>query len=198
MNIDDSPVATFNQWLADATAYPDILEPTAMCLSTVDANGVPSSRTVLLKEHGEDGFVFYTNLESRKSREIQQRPDVALCFYWQPLDRQVRITGRASLVDDAKADAYFASRVREKQLGAWASLQSSPLPSRDALDVRIEEMRQTFDGKTVPRPPYWSGWCVVPHHIELWEQREFRLHNRAVFTRNADNTGWKEGEYLYP
>ncbi len=167
-----------------------------MCLATADASGLPSARIVLLKDHSKEGFLFYTNLESRKSQEINANHQAALCFYWMPMDRQVRIVGKVEAVAPEIADAYFASRVREKQLGAWASQQSTPLPSRDALDRRIEEYSQQFEGQSIPRPPHWSGWLVIPEEIEFWEQKEFRLHHRLQFTKNT--AGAWDKDWLFP
>src|SRR5262249_50398351 len=150
--------------------------------------GKPSARIVLLKAFDERGFVFYTNLESRKSREIKANPFAALCFYWMPLDLQVRIEGKIEQVSDAEADAYFATRPRESQIGAWSSLQSRPLDSRDSLVKAVAENTKRFEGKPVPCPPHWSGWRVVPEKIEFWQQGTARLHEREVFMRDGD--GW--------
>ncbi len=169
-----------------------------MALTTVGPEGRPSTRMVLLKGFDEQGFVFYTNLGSRKAREIVAHPWVALCFHWQPLEVQVRIEGRAAPVGDDEADAYFASRHRGSQVGAWASMQSSPLPSRAALDERIREVEERFAGRDVPRPPFWSGFRVVPDRIEFWYGRPSRLHDRDVYTRSPDGTGDWSVEHLYP
>lgn len=159
-------------------------EPEAMVLSTVDENGRPSSRYVLLKELDAHGFVFYTNLESRKARALTANPYAALCFYWPPLDKQVRIEGDVERVSDADADAYFATRPRESQLGAWASKQSAALDSRELLERQFEGVRARFEGRPVTRPPFWSGFRVVPSAIEFWTRHAARLHDRARFTRN--------------
>lgn len=189
------PFALFRQWLEEAAGRSDIAEPTAMSLATCGADSCPSVRIVLLKAHDARGFVFYTNLESRKSRELKENPNAGLCFYWMPLERQVRITGKVEPVGAEEADAYFASRVREKQLGAWASRQSSELPERKLLQTRIEEVRKEFGDGPIPRPPFWSGWRVVPAEVEFWQQGDYRLHERLVFTRKTD--GW-EKTFLYP
>jgi len=190
------PIAKFTRWLADATAHAGVKEPTAMTVATATAAGAPSARIVLLKAHDARGFVFYTNLTSRKSAELQQNPHASLCFYWMPLDRQVRIEGTIVQVSDAEADAYFNSRPRARQVGAWASLQSQPLASREALEARVAEIELTYQGVPVPRPPHWSGWRLTPRSIEFWEQSEARLHAREIFTAAADGS-WQHS-LLYP
>jgi len=177
----DDPVALFSK-LFDA-AKRDLAEPDAMVLSTVDANGRPSARYVLLKGVDDRGFVFYTNLESRKARALAAHPYAALTFYWPP-QTQVRIEGDVERVADAEADAYFASRPRASQVGAWASAQSSPLESRGALDARTAEMERRFAGADVPRPPFWSGYRVVPTTMEFWTRDPARLHERVIFQRS--------------
>ena len=187
----NSPFDLFDQWMQDATAQAAITEPTAMALATANAQGHVSCRIVLLKAYDEAGFVFYTNhATGRKSLDIQSNPYASLCFYWMPLDRQVRIEGRVEKVADAEADAYFASRKRGSQIGAWASIQSTKLDSRETLEARIAELEKEYDGKTIPRPPHWSGWRVIPSAIEFWEQKDFRLHDRFVYTRN-DSGDWE-------
>jgi pyridoxamine 5'-phosphate oxidase len=191
----EDPHALFETWLAEARgAEPN--DPVAMALATADAAGRPSVRMVLMKGHDARGFVFYTNLDSRKGAELAANPEAALLFHWKSLRRQVRIEGRAEPVSDAEADAYFASRSRDSQLGAWASDQSRPLDARATFEARYEEVRARFDGVDVPRPPRWSGWRVVPERIEFWSDRPHRLHERRLFTRQADG-GWTEG-LLYP
>ena len=189
------PIKKFSEWLALAKSTPAITEPTAMTLATTTPAGKPSARIVLLKAHDERGFVFYTNLESRKSVEIKSNPYVALCFYWMALDKQIRIEGTIEAVSDVEADAYFASRYRESRIGAWSSKQSHPLSSRDELIQAITENTKKFEGLDVPRPPFWSGWRVVPEVIEFWQQIDFRLHDRDVFTRSE--SGWITHK-LYP
>lgn len=191
------PFARFGELLERARAT-DMPEPTALALSTVGPEGRPSSRMVLLKGFDREGFVFYTNLASRKAREIAGNPWVALCFHWQPLEVQVRIEGRAEPVGEAEADAYFASRPRGSQVGAWASRQSEELPSRAALEERIRAVEERFAGGEVPRPPFWSGFRVVPDRIELWYGRPSRLHERDVYTRDPGAPGGWTLRELYP
>lgn len=191
------PIARFIEWLEKARAT-DLPEPNAMALATADARGVPSVRMVLLKGVDERGFVFFTNLESRKAGELTANPRAALCFHWQPLELQVRVEGAVSPVSDAEADEYFATRGRGSQIGAWASLQSRPLPARDALNTRIQEIEDRFAGGPVPRPDFWSGFRVRPERIEFWTGRPSRLHDREVYTRDpADPEGWQVGA-LFP
>ena len=190
----DDPVALFDTWLVEArTSEPN--DPEAMALATADADGRPSVRMVLLKGHGPDGFVFYTNLDSRKGAELAANRHVALLFHWKSLRRQVRIEGAVTSVSDGEADAYFASRARESQLGAWASDQSRPLGDRAVFEDRYRDAEARFAGGEVPRPPRWSGFRVAPERIEFWRDQPFRLHERRLFVRQ-DRT-WKEG-LLYP
>lgn len=188
-----APFTRFADWFAAAQAS-EINDPNAMALATVSPDGAPSLRVVLLKAWDERGFVFYTNLDSQKGQEIAANPHVHLNLHWKSLQRQVRIGGTAALVDDAEADAYFATRPRESQLGAWASIQSQPLPDRGTLEARIAEIAARFPD-VVPRPPRWSGWRVTPARIEFWQARDGRWHEREVFWREAD--GWRFG-LVYP
>jgi pyridoxamine 5'-phosphate oxidase len=183
------PIALFQEWMAEATASGASM-PDAMTLATAGADGRPSARMVLLRGVDEEGFRFYTNRESRKADQLAANPRAALVFHWQPPGRQVRIEGPVELLDDAASDAYFASRPRDSQLGAWASDQSRSLESWRALIDRLAEAEQRFHGEQVPRPPHWGGYLLRPEMIELWEHGEHRLHRRRAFTR-GDN-GWAE------
>ncbi|HET9146060.1 MAG TPA: pyridoxamine 5'-phosphate oxidase [Sphingomicrobium sp.] len=189
------PFRLFDEWYADAQAS-EPNDPGAMALATADADGRPSVRIVLLKAHGPDGFVFYTNERSRKGDELAQNPRAALLLHWKSLRRQVRIEGPVSRVSSEQSDAYFATRSRDSQLGAWASDQSSPLPSRDEFENRYQKMQAKFDGVDVPRPPHWGGFSIDPETIEFWIDKPHRLHERRLFTRLADGS-WTEG-LLYP
>jgi pyridoxamine 5'-phosphate oxidase len=172
-----------------------IPEPNAMSLATVEKGGQPSVRIVLLKGFDERGFVFYTNYEGRKGRELLAHPRAALCFYWAPLDIQVRIEGAVTKVADTEADAYFATRERRSRIGAWASRQSQSLESPTALDERVAQYEEKFNGRDVPRPPFWSGFRVSPERIEFWKGKANRLHERHLYKR--DGNGWQI-ETLYP
>jgi len=185
-NLDDhhlpaAPLPLFDRWYAAARENPGH-DPSAMTLSTVGADGRPAGRIVLLKQHGADGFVFYTNFASRKGRELSANPLAALTFWWPWLGRQVRIEGSVVKVEDTEADAYFASRPRASQIGAWASRQSEPLQSREELERAVHEYTEKFAGRDVPRPPHWSGFCLAPGRVEFWHDRQGRLHDRIIYT----------------
>lgn len=190
----DEPLRLFADWFAEAEAS-EISDANAIILSTATPGGVPSSRTVLLKEWDEKGFVFYTNFDSRKGEELATNPVAALLFYWKSQRRQVRIEGPVVPVAAEEADAYFASRPRDSQLGAWASDQSRPLTERQVFLDRLADLRIRYEGTHVPRPPHWSGFRVAPARIEFWQELPFRYHDRLVFTRDGD--GWVSGR-LFP
>jgi pyridoxamine 5'-phosphate oxidase len=192
----DEPFRLFSVWFAEATRA-EPRDPNAMALATVDAGGLPNVRLVLLKGFDERGFVFYTNLDSQKGQELAAQPLAALAFYWKSLNRQVRVRGKVERVADAEADEYFATRARLAQIGAWASKQSSPLESRLAFEKAIARYTATYAVGTVPRPPHWSGFRVVPLLIEFWHDRPFRLHDRIEFRRDAPGQGWSKTR-LYP
>lgn len=195
----DDPVAVFEAWMAEAaTSEPN--DPNAVCLATATPEGRPSARMVLLKGVDRDrpggGFVFYTNLESRKGQELAANPFAALCFHWKTLQRSVRVEGRVEPVSAEEADAYYASRARGSRIGAWASRQSRPLEGRWALEKAVAEFTVKFGIGEIPRPAHWSGFRLLPERIELWRDMPFRLHERRVFHRTAAG-GW-EMEMLYP
>ena len=189
------PFALFDQWFAEARAA-EVNDPEAMALATADSVGNPTVRMVLLKGHSPDGFVFYTNEESEKGRELSENPSAALLFHWKSLRRQVRIEGEVERIAAEQADEYFATRSRDSQLGAWASQQSRPLESREVFEARYEEMKRRFEDQEVPRPPHWGGYRVVPLCIEFWQDRPHRLHERTMFLAQDDGT-WASW-LLYP
>jgi pyridoxamine 5'-phosphate oxidase len=188
------PFQLFDAWYAEARET-ELNDSNAMALATADGEGRPAVRMVLLKGHGPEGFVFYTNRESRKAADIAANPQAALLFHWKSLRRQIRIEGALTLATDAESDAYFASRHRDSQLGAWASDQSRPLDDRSTFEARFAEVQARFEGGPVPRPPHWGGYRLTPDRIEFWQDREHRLHERRLFVRAGG--GWNEG-LLYP
>lgn len=192
----DEPLALFGAWFTEAKAA-EPADPNAMALATVDADGLPDVRMVLLKGVDERGFVFYTNLESRKGQELAARPKASLLFHWKSLTRQVRVRGPVERVTDAEADAYFATRAKLSQIGAWASRQSAPLESRLAFEKAIALATAKYAIGSVPRPPFWSGFRVVPLIMEFWHDRPFRLHDRVEYRRDALGGAWSKTR-LFP
>ena len=192
----NAPFELFDQWLKDAEkSEPN--DPNAMSVASVDENGMPNVRMVLLKEFDETGFVFYTNFESAKGRELLASRKAALNFHWKSLRRQVRIRGLVEIVPDEQADAYFASRARDSRIGAWASQQSRPVESRFAFEKAIAKYAAKYAIGEVPRPPYWSGFKIIPLEMEFWHDRPFRLHDRIVFKRPTPTDQWMKSR-LYP
>jgi len=196
MSVNHDPFLLFDAWSAEARQT-ELNDSNAMVVATADAQGRPSARMVLLKGHDRRGFVFYTNLESRKAQELAANPYAALLFHWKSLRRQIRIEGAVEPVSPAEGDAYFATRSRDSQLGAWASDQSRPLDSRETFEERYRQVAARFEGMPVPRPPHWSGFRVRPERFEFWTDREHRLHERLLFTPGADGNGW-QNQLLYP
>jgi pyridoxamine 5'-phosphate oxidase len=190
------PIDLFAAWFAEAKASP-LRDPTAMALATASRDLMPSVRMVLMKQFDHEGLVFYTNMTSAKARDLQENPQACACFHWDTLKRQVRVSGRVERVSDAEADAYFASRPRESQLGAWASLQSQPMKARSEFEARLEQVTQQYEGQTIPRPPHWSGFRIVPNAVEFWTDRPFRLHDRLVYSRKTPQEAWQT-QILYP
>lgn len=197
----DDPFAIFANWFAEAEAS-ELNDPNAMALATVDSNGLPNVRMVLLKDVDaagvpDRGFVFYTNFEGKKGREVLDNPKVALVLHWKSLRRQVRVRGTVTVVSDAEADTYYASRARLSRIGAWASKQSRPLESRFALEAQVAKYTAKFPIGDIPRPPYWSGFRITPIEIEFWKEAAFRLHERIVFRRADASENWSVTR-LYP
>lgn len=192
--MDSNPFTKFGAWLAEAEAT-EPNDPNAMTVATASISGRPAARILLLKAWDERGFVFFSNLGSRKADEIRQNAQVSLLFHWKTLRRQIRIEGMVNPVSNAEADAYFASRPRVSKIGAWASAQSRPLPSRAVFEAKLAEMEARYPGEDVPRPENWSGWRLTPDYFEFWQDRDFRLHERDIFNRKGE--GWETG-LLYP
>ncbi len=192
----DDPFALFDAWMAEASAS-ELNDPHAMTLATVDADGMPDARIVLLKGVDAQGFVFYTNVESAKGRELAVNPRAALVFHWKSLQRQVRVRGSVSQVSEADADAYYESRPRQSRIGAWASAQSRPLADRATFERAVKEQTERFGSGPIPRPAHWTGYRVTPASIEFWHDRPFRLHDRIVFRRDSPGAAWTRTR-LYP
>ena len=188
------PFKKFGDWFATAEGS-EPNDPNAMTVATVSPDGRPASRILLLKHWDESGFVFFGNLGSRKARDMAATPNVALLFHWKSLQRQIRIEGQVAQIPDSDADAYFATRPRMSQMGAWASEQSRPLASREIFEARLKEVESRFSGQPVTRPDYWSGWRLTPDYFEFWQGIDFRLHDRLVFTKAGE--GWETGR-LFP
>ena len=189
------PIMLFQQWLSEAESS-EINDPNAMTLATVDPNGRPVARIVLLKGLDERGFTFFTNRESRKGQALNLTPFAALCFHWKSLTRQVRVEGKVVMIDDAESDAYYNSRPRGSRIGAWASRQSRPLDARTTLADRVAELEKQYgENDVIPRPPHWGGYRIIPDYIEFWHDGGFRLHTRLTYTRNEN--GWERG-LIYP
>ncbi|WP_182548893.1 pyridoxamine 5'-phosphate oxidase [Phyllobacterium myrsinacearum] len=193
----NEPFALFDEWLQDATKT-EANDPNAVALATVDKDGLPDVRMVLLKGFDEQGFVFYTNFESQKGQEILGSMKAAMCFHWKTLRRQVRVRGPVEIVSDAEADAYYATRPRGSRIGAWASKQSRPLESRFALEKSVAEYTARYVIGEIPRPAHWSGFRIRPTSIEFWHDRPFRLHDRVVFSRETPDSDWGSKTRLYP
>ncbi len=190
------PFALFDEWMAEAEKT-EPNDPNAMALATADASGLPDVRMVLLKDASPEGFVFYTNLESAKGNELAENPQAALCFHWKSLRRQIRVRGAISSVTEAEADAYFASRAKDSQIGAWASRQSRPMEGRFELEKEVARYAAKYAIKNVDRPPHWSGFRLTPNQIEFWRDRPFRLHDRLVFRRQTADDAWQTSK-LFP
>ena len=190
-DLDPDPIVQFTRWFDEAIEHAAVDEPAAVILATADAGGRPSARAVLLRGLDERGFVFFTNSRSQKAREVEINPHAAMVFLWQPMHRQVRITGTVARIDAATEDAYFAGRPRGSQVAAWASDQSEILGSRDVLDERYASVEAEYDGRDIPRPPHWGGYLLDHEVVELWSQRPNRMHDRLRYVRDRGGAGWR-------
>ena len=191
----NNPLEHFDKWFTEAKEHKDVKEPEAMNISTATKDGVPSNRMVLLKDYDDKGFVFYTNLESRKGEQLKQNPKAALCFYWQAMERQIRIEGDVVAVSDEEADEYFNSRHLKSRIGAWASKQSRPLKNKAELVKRVAEFSAKMVTGKVERPSFWSGFKVIPNRMEFWQAGQYRIHDRVCYTLKDGK--WESG-LLYP
>ena len=188
-HVGDDPFAFFEKWFDEAVGA-EVMDPYAMSIATVDRQGQPSVRVVYMRDISKDGLVFYTNYLSSKGKDLAQNPKISANFFWVELDRQIRVKGKVALLSEAASDVYFASRPRESQLGAWASDQSRSLKNREELTDRLEALRQRFEGKDIPRPSHWGGYCIAVESMEFWQGRPSRLHDRVVFT--MEGSIWKK------
>ncbi|MFQ3361174.1 MAG: pyridoxamine 5'-phosphate oxidase [Alphaproteobacteria bacterium] len=189
-----NPLALFEEWIKEAESQ-ELNDPNAMILATSDSDNIPNARVVLLKDYGTKGFTFYTNANSAKGKELSQNKSVAACFHWKSLQRQIRIKGKVEILSNSESEAYFKTRPRGSQIGAWASKQSSDLESQSQLKSSFSDIELIYEDKDVPKPPYWMGYRIVPNEIEFWVNSEFRLHQRLVFY--LENNKWNT-KFLYP
>lgn len=192
----NDPIKKFSEWFDEAEKSPDISDHTEMCLATADKNGKPSARILLLKKFDEKGFYFFTNYNGKKSQDLSENPNAAICIYWDNLGKQIRIEGKVKKISASESDEYFMSRPRESRIGAWASKQSTELKNREEFLAALDDVRKRFEGKEVTRPENWGGWLLEPDMIEFWKAEEFRFHHRDHYTK--DNNGNWSKKLLYP